>query len=342
MNKDVIDFINKNDNFVVTSHVSPDGDNLGSTISMYLFLKKIGKNVQYILDDSLPKNVSFLVDENIHIENSKDLKFKIYNLVTMDCGDKKRICVDEEIVKNANKLINIDHHISNDYFGDFNLVDGECSSTCEMVFNLLMEYEEICNTKINEKVECNQTNKEQKEYFEVIDECIATSLYTGLVTDTGNFMYSSSKPSSLLMAKTLLERNANKELIIEKIYQSNSFSYYKLLGEALNSLEVYDEKIALIPITIEMMKKHNISYNDCDGVSSYTRDIEGIEVGILIKQKSDDEFKISLRSKSYVDVSEICCNLGGGGHKRASGCLIVGNLEEAKAKIIEEVRKYIK
>lgn len=319
--KDIIDFIDGSNCFLVTSHVNPDGDNVGSTLSMYFALKNLNKEVYYVLDDTIPKNISFLA-ENVKILNSDDINLKNYSLITLDCGDKRRICVEDKLIENAEKLINIDHHVSNDFFGDYNYVDFDGSSTCELVYNLITEYE----------------NYKSKN---IIDEKIATCLYTGLLTDTGNFMYQSAKETSFDMAKNLLKKGAKKELIVQKVFQSNSFNYYKLLGEALNTLKVYNDKVALISVTKEMMEKNNISFSDVDGIASYTRDIEGIEVGILLKQKNENEVKVSLRSKSYVDVSEIAKSLGGGGHKRASGCTIYDSVDNAINKVIDSVLKAI-
>lgn len=319
--KDIIDFVERSNYFLVTSHINPDGDNVGSTLSMYLALKNLGKEVYYVLDDTIPKNISFLTDD-INILKSDNINIKNYSIITLDCGDKKRICIEDKLIENAQKLINIDHHISNDFFGDYNYVDSDGSSTCELVYNLLSKYELVKNKNI-------------------IDEKIATCLYTGLLTDTGNFMYQSTKETSFDMAKNLIKRGANKDLIIQKVFQSNSFNYYKLLGEALNTLKVYNNKVALISVTKEMMEKNDISFSDVDGIASYTRDIEGIEVGILLKQKDENEVKVSLRSKSYVDVSEIAKSLGGGGHKRASGCTIYDSVDNTINKVIECVLKAI-
>lgn len=319
--KDIIDFVERSNYFLVTSHINPDGDNVGSTLSMYLALKNLGKEVYYVLDDTIPKNISFLTDD-INILKSDNINIKNYSIITLDCGDKKRICIEDKLIENAQKLINIDHHISNDFFGDYNYVDSDGSSTCELVYNLLSQYELVKNKSI-------------------IDEKVATSLYTGLLTDTGNFMYQSAKETSFDMAKNLIKRGAKKDLIIQKVFQSNSFNYYKLLGEALNTLKVYNNKVALISVTKEMMEKNDISFSDVDGIASYTRDIEGIEVGILLKQKDENEVKVSLRSKSYVDVSEIAKSLGGGGHKRASGCTIYDSVDNTINKVIECVLKAI-
>ena len=307
-----------NDDFIVTSHISPDGDNIGSTLSMYYTLNKLGKNVYHVLDDNPPQNLKFLV-KNINISKSEEVSLTNYTIVALDCGDKNRICLSQGLIDNAKSIICIDHHASNDYYGDFNYVDIEASSTCELVYNLLVEYE-------------------KSENINIIDESIATCLYTGLLTDTGNFAYSNAHPSSFDMAKNLLLKGAQKETIIQSVFQSNPYNFYKLLGEALNTLDIVDEKIASIMITKEMLKRNIISFNDVDGITSYTRDIAGVEVGILLKEKKENEIKVSLRSKSYVNVSKIAQSFGGGGHIRAAGCTIYSSVEDAKRQVVEAVK----
>ncbi len=317
----IIDYINGSNYFVVTSHISPDGDNIGSTLSMYYALNKLGKNVFYVLDDNPPLNLRFLL-KDINILRSEEFKLEDYSIISLDCGDKKRICLSDEIINNSKKLICIDHHASNDHYGDFNYIDIDASSTCELVYNFLKRFSEVNNLNI-------------------IDEKIATCLYTGLVTDTGNFAYANTHPSSFEMAKDLLLTGAKKEEIIQNVFQSNPYNYYKLLGEALNTLEIVDNKVSSIMITKEMLKRNVISFNDVDGITSYTRDIEGVEVGILLKEKKQNEVKVSLRSKNYVNVSKIAKTFNGGGHIRAAGCTIYDSIENAKEKVLKEVLKSI-
>ncbi len=317
----IIDYINGSNYFVVTSHISPDGDNIGSTLSIYYTLNKLGKNVFYVLDDNPPLNLKFLL-KDIKILRSEEFELEDYSIIALDCGDKKRICLSDEIVNNAKKIICIDHHASNDHYGDFNYIDIDASSTCELVYNFLNRFSEVNNLNL-------------------IDEKIATCLYTGLVTDTGNFAYANAHPSSFEMAKDLLLIGAKKEEIIQNVFQSNPYNYYKLLGEALNTLEIVDNRVSSIMITKEMLKRNIISFNDVDGITSYTRDIDGVEVGILLKEKKENEVKISLRSKNYVNVSEIAKKFNGGGHIRAAGCTIYDSIENAKKKVLEEVLKSI-
>ena len=320
--KNIIEYIKRSNDFIVTSHISPDGDNIGSTLGIYYTLKKLNKNVRYVLDDTIPLNMRFLV-KDIEILRSEDIKDSGYTLICMDCGDEKRICVNDDVKNNASTLINIDHHVSNKLYGDLNYVDSEGSSTCELVYNMLTELENM-------------------EKIKVVDEVIATALYTGLLTDTGNFTYSNAKPSSFEMAKNLIIAGANKELIVQKVFQSNTYNYYKLLGEALNSLDIIDNKIAVISVTHDMLNRNNISFNDVDGVTNYTRDILGVEVGILLKQKKENEIKVSLRAKSYVDVSKIAVYFGGGGHIKAAGCTVNDSIENAKEKIVAKVKESLR
>ncbi|WP_290061358.1 DHH family phosphoesterase [Paraclostridium bifermentans] len=321
--KNIINAIQEGNNFIVTSHYSPDGDNIGSTLSMYYVLKKLGKNVLYVLDDSIPVNLRFLV-ENVNILKSEetDVNLSDYTLISLDCGDINRICVSDKIKTSVNKLICIDHHASNDNFGDLNYINPNESSTCELVYNLLKEYSDAINDQL-------------------IDENIATYLYTGLLTDTGNFSYSNTNPSSYLMAYDLVTIGAKKDLIIQKIFQSNPYNYYKLLGEALDTLDIVDGKIASMMLTTDMLNRNDISFNDADGVTSYTRDIDGVEVGLLFKEKAENEIKVSFRSKNYVNVSSIAQKFGGGGHVRASGCTINDSIENAKKMVVDEVLKHI-
>ncbi|WP_330400271.1 DHH family phosphoesterase [Tepidibacter mesophilus] len=316
MNK-IIKTIMGSNNFIITSHYSPDGDNLGSSIGLYYALKGMNKEAVFVLDDNLPANLDFLY-KDIKIYKSEEINIKDYILISLDCGDKYRLCCSDTIKDKASMTINIDHHSSNDLYADLNYVDAKASSTCEVIYDMLM------------RIDRN-----------IIDKKIANCLYTGLITDTGNFMYSNTNPSSFEMACNLLKIGIDKQDIIQNIYQNNPINYVKILGESLNTLNVVQGKVATIELTTQMFKNNNITFNDVDGFVNYARDINGVEVGILFKQKKFNQIKISLRSKSYIDVSEIAKVFGGGGHVRASGCTINDSLENAKITIIEEVIKHI-
>ncbi|WP_066072356.1 DHH family phosphoesterase [Alkalithermobacter thermoalcaliphilus] len=314
---DVIDVIRRSDNIVITSHYSPDGDSIGSSVALYHMFKNICKNVYIVLDDKIPMNLQFLCN-NISINKSEDLNIEDYTLVCVDCGDFSRLSCSDQIKQNSKIIVNIDHHASNNKFGNVNYIDENASSTCELVYNLVY--------KLDKKL---------------LDKDIAQCLYTGLITDTGNFMYSNTHSSSFKMAADLLSLNIDKQRIIENIYQSNPLNLIKLIGEAIGTIEVINKTVACIEVTRELMDKYEIDFNDVDGIVNYARDINGVELAILFKEKSDSEIKISFRSKSYIDVNRIASKFKGGGHKRASGCTMNMSLKDAKSKIISEVLKHI-
>ncbi len=319
----ILNYIINNNNFLVTSHVNPDGDNIGSSLAVLFFLKKIGKNARYIMDDEYPSNLMFLHDDSI-VEKSENFNMKEYTVIALDAGDYSRICASEEVLKASKGIICIDHHITNGDYGFLSYIDSLCSSTCELVYNVIKRFESV-----NEEM--------------IIDESIATPLYTGLMTDTGNFQYSNTNSSSFLMAADLIERGARKSEIVEQIYQNNSLNYYKILGEALKTLEVYDNIISVITVTNEMMKKNGVDYGDIDAITPYTRDIKNIELGIFIKEKTPGEIKVSLRSKNYFDCTKLAKIFNGGGHLRASGCTIKDvSVEEAKKMLLKSANELIK
>ena len=321
---EIIDYIIANDKFVVTSHINPDGDNIGSSRAMCAFLKKLGKQVVYILDDPYPSDLEFLYDK-VDIDKSKSSNIKSlagYKVIAQDSGSYERICMDKDLLETSDGIICIDHHHTNGDYGFIKYIDTRASSTCELVYNIIKTYED--------------------RFEDIIDYDIATCLYTGLVTDTGNFQYSNTEPSSYLMAADLVTRGADKNLVIEKIFQSKSLAYYKVLGQVLDNMEIIEGKISLATVSKKMLDENNINYDDIDAITPYTRDIDGVELGIFIKEKEIGEIKVSLRSKSYVDCTKLAQVFGGGGHVRASGLTIMDkSLDEARDMLRQEAVKFI-
>lgn len=319
--KEIVDYIKKNNNFIVTSHVSPDGDNIGSSIAMNRFLKLLGKNSFHVLDDDLPSNLSYITKRSKILSSEDFLKMsnleENYTVIALDCGNYARLCIDSKILESS-KIVNIDHHISNQKYGILNLIEPEKSSTCELVFNLLENFDS-----------------------KYIDELIATSLYTGLSTDTGNFKFDNVSKDTFITAGKLLDLGAKKQDVVINIYQNNDMNYLKLKSDIiLNNLEIFDN-IAFISLEKKLLDKYSVDIKDTEDLVNLALNIKGIEVAILLKEK-DDSIKASLRSKSKIDVNKIASSLGGGGHKRAAGFVLKLNIEDAKVLVINKVRDYIK
>lgn len=315
--KEVIDEIKNGKNFLVSSHVNPEGDAVGSLLSLVLGLKGLKKDVTAYLYDPVPKTFNFLPFAD-KVTNKID-ENKIYDAVfVVDCGQKDRLGEDFHKIKNKGKVINIDHHATNDCFGDINVIDPNACAAGEMVYDLL---EEI-------PVE--------------ITRDIAINIYTSILTDTGSFRYSCTTPKTFGIAGEMLRLGVDPWDISQRVYESIPVNKLKLLASVLNTLELTsDGKIASLVVTLDMLDKTNANKELADGFVNYARTIEGVEVGVLFREAKQGEYKISMRSKGRIDVAEISMEFGGGGHMNAAGCNIKGNLKDIKEKVISATEKRI-
>ena len=337
----ITDKIRGSKNFIVTSHTSPDGDNIGSSIAMTLFLRKLEKKAWHVLDDSVPENLRFLLDEpGRRAMDESDMRGRChriytseeflatetgralaqsgdYVLIILDTADESRICVSSEIWENASFTINIDHHVSNRGYADFNHIEPEASSTCEVLCSILRS--------IDEKKFTPQ---------------IATAVYTGISTDTDNFLYDSVDAHTFENASFLTKMGADRDTVANRIYQSTSYDYLRLTKESLDTLEV-DDSVGIMILTMDMLERNNVDYKDTDSLVNNVININGVRVAILIKERGRGEYKISLRSKDATNVCEIAARFGGGGHKRAAGCSMNGDLDTVVSQIKEAAKEQI-
>lgn len=313
----IIDVINKSSKIAVTSHVVPDGDNIGSSLALCLALKKLNKQATYLIDDNIPGVYRFLkgAKEVERLSSFADLDYDL--VIAMDCGDLERLGKVKQLAEKT-RLINIDHHISNTNFGEINLVEENASATAEIAYKLI------------------------KSMGIFIDKDMAECIYTGIVTDTGMFQYSNTSEETHSIAAELIIAGVNPADIFNKVYQNSPKEKILLMKEAIQSLEFYSsDKISCI--TISKAQIDDIAGEDLDteGIVNMARDIAGIEVAVFLKEKESNVVKVSLRSKSYVDVCAIAKGFGGGGHIRAAGCTITAGLEQAKQQLILAIQKQI-
>lgn len=310
------DKILKSENIYIASHVRPDGDNLGSMLALGLALKKTDKKIYMVKTDPIPSDFMFLpgVQYITEIDNYDNIDL----LIALDSSDAERLGHNRKLVDKANFIINIDHHISNTNFGHINIVDSNSGSTAEIVFKMI----NILNIEI--------------------DKNIGTCIYTGISTDTGSFMYDNTRPETHLIAAELLKIGIDKKSVILNIYQNNSMEKTKLFIKALEKLETFnDNKIALVQVTRDMLLNTGAKMEETDGIISFIRDIQPVEVAIVLKEIGEKEIKVSMRSKAYVNVSEVCSKFKGGGHMRAAGCTIYDSLDFAKDALIQELKKVL-
>lgn len=295
------------------SHLDPDGDNLGSLTALSKSLLNSGKNVYPIEFDKIPENLKFLPNLDLLSDNTD---ININMIICLDCANYERLGKIDELFNKAKYRINIDHHQSNEFYGDVNIVKKGYSSTCELVFDLI-----------------NEINLP-------IDKEISMSLLTGISTDTGRFLYSATTADTLAKASKLVENGADMMKINELIYQSKKFEAQLLENEILSKTEIYNDYVAFGVVMTDQLNKYNVEISDIDSVINTFRDTDKIKISVLIKQQTEYEYKVSFRSKGNIDVGLIAKNLGGGGHKNAAATRITGNFETVSNKIKEEIDRY--
>lgn len=312
---DIKQEIEKADNIVLLTHENPDGDAIGSTLAMYNGLKQFGKNVDVIIAE-IPAEYKFL--EGIDIVK-KESDVQNYDLaISLDCGDIKRLNGFSKYFENAKVRINIDHHETNTMFADFNFVNPDAPA-CAQILITVLEYIGV------------EINKE-----------IGTCLLTGIITDTGGFKYKGTNSATFEFTAWLLGLGVNVSDIYRRVLQIKTRTSFELRKIAINRLEFLEEgKVAFTYITEEDEKNIGTKIGDSNGIVEMGRDIEGVEVSIFLKEK-EGAFKVSLRSANYVNVADVCLMFNGGGHPRAAGAVVNLTLEEAKERIVNEVKRYLK
>ena len=307
----IISKIKESNKIAIMSHIMPDGDNVGSSLALYNGLKKAGKAVRFILDDDIPKVYRFLKGSDKVERPGEYESFDI--VIALDCGDSGRLGKSGLYLEN-NFVINIDHHISNNEFGNLNMVDANASATGEIIYEII-------------KILGIDMDKE-------ISEC----LYTAIVTDTGQFQYSNTTSITHQIAGDLINNGVNVSLIFERIYQNSSKEKVVLMKTVLSSLEFYNkDSISCVSLTLLQMKEAKAKEEDSEGMINLARDIECVEVAIFLKELESGKIKVGLRSKKVIDVADVALQFGGGGHVRAAGCTLYGTVDEVKNKILDAV-----
>lgn len=312
---EILKEINKANDIVVLTHRTPDGDAIGSSLAVYIALKAAGKNVEIIMPE-MPRIFNFLpcVDE-IRKEGSK----KSYDLaIALDCATIKLLNGWSSYFEDSKEKIVIDHHSSNDMFGDLNYVDLSAPACAQVVYSLLKYYK-----------------------IDITPE-IGTCLMTGIITDTGGFQYSGVSKDTFEIAAELLGKGVNISKIYKKVLATCTKGNFQLRKIAISRLEMLEEgKVAFTYLTKEDFESVNAETGDHEGIVNEGKNIEGVEVSIFIYER-EDGFRISTRSNDYVNVSDICLMFGGGGHPRAAGATMQGTVEQIKERILKEVKLQLK
>lgn len=314
---EIANFIEQSTTIGITFHTSPDGDSLGSALALLIALKNKNKMAYIISQEKVPEDFSYLPLSN---EITGDLQAPIDNtelVIVLDCGNKERINADLNNYKRT--LINIDHHLSNHRYGDFNYIDTKAAAVAEIIYELLA----LLNIEITKD--------------------IAACLYTSLLTDTGSFKYSNTTNRTHNIAGKLIDTSIDFTGIHRNIYENKDFKFLKLQGMVLENMYLLlDNKICVMEIHEQMLKDIDYVLEDSSEIISYGLKIKGVEISVLFKEVPQG-VKISFRSKDTADVRKIAEVFSGGGHSKASGAFIPNvTIYEAKELVIPKLKDELK
>jgi phosphoesterase RecJ-like protein len=316
---DILELVNSHSNILLSSHVGPDGDSLGSQIAFYYYLKSLGKNVCLYNQGHIPHYFHGFKDiELIKVEPEEwkvpadgfDLAI-IFECTSIDrIGDVKKLVTDDM------DIINIDHHLENTEYGKINYLDPTASSAGEIIYRIL-----------------------KKSGFK-IDSDTATYLYTAILTDTGRFHFSSTTPACLHAAADLVEKGVDVKTLTDQIYFNCTEDQLRFTAEVVSKMETHlDGKVCFLTLHDAQLKERGLKYGDMEGLVEWTMRIHNVQVGALFKDTKPNFSKISLRSAGNVDVCKVAQKFSGGGHFNAAGCHIDADLETAKKTLLEALEE---
>ena len=299
----------------ITGHIRPDGDCVGSTLGMYLYLKKICDSdviIDVILDD--PPQIFDCIKGFDSIR--KYPRRQPYDVFIVIDSSVDRIGESYPGYEKAHKTINIDHHISNPGCSDINYIDPDASSASELVYRLIDE--------------------------EKLDKDIATAIYIGIAHDTGVMQYSNTSPQTLRIVAKLIEYGFDFPALIDVTFHEKTYVQNQILGRVLMESRLYEGgRIIAGGLDTQTMKLYGITSKDMDGIVNQLRYTKGVEVAVFMYELEPGKWKLSLRSCGLVNVAEVAESFGGGGHVRASGCNIEGTYDEVTARICAAIGRHL-
>lgn len=301
---DISVFLREHNNYEILTHNYPDGDTLGSGYALCIALQQLGKNAR-VITAKLPPKFEYLT------EGVEEQDFTADYIISTD------VAADSLLAPNMEKYLGkidicIDHHGSNSVTAKEKFVDKYAAANCEIIYKLLM------------RMGVNFTKQ------------IVDCLYTGISTDTGCFRYTNTTADTFRIAASLVELGCNSAYINKVMFETKSKEKIMLEREVYDTITYCaNEKCAIVWVTLDMLKSLNIGEDEIEGLASIPRQIEGVLIGITMKEKEGRFFKISVRTNGDIDAAKFCSKFGGGGHKAAAGCSINGSLEDVRSQLIK-------
>ncbi len=320
----ILGLIRDSKRVLISSHENPDGDAIGSMLALGLGIEQMGKEAVFYNKDGVPEILRFLPHSDRIVKSLDDIEGTFDLVFAVDCTGTNRAGREFEdflSTGRGGKVIIMDHHQTNNSSADFRLLDPRSSSTGIIIYSVL------------------------KQLPVEITSDIADNIYTTIIGDTGSFRYSNTNPDTFRVAAELVEHGADPAEISESLFESEPLRKLKLIGLVLPTLEVSgDKKIASVYVDKNMFAQTGARREDTEGIVNIPRSIKGVEIALLFREENDKDgslWKVSLRSKGQVDVAKIAERFGGGGHNKAAGCSLAGDLNEVKKRIFESVREVL-
>ena len=316
--QDILEFIDRNDNYLITAHMNADGDAYGAALAMAYFLQQMSKNYDIVFhDQEKEEKYSYLWGWDTILSYRENWPASYDAAILVDVPSKDRIGNPAGLLPTPEFCLKIDHHPIEEDFARLDLVDTAASSTCQLV------YEVLSRSDIP------------------FDHDLAVLLFSGIMYDTGRFSFSNTRCRDFEIAAQLSVYDVNPSEIANHLFFSNSVESYKVIGYGLSNMETYlDGKVCVISLPYEIMKK--AVDLDIEELTNYSLAVKDVEVGLFIRQVEPNFVKVSFRSKGRVDVNKVARMFGGGGHIHAAGCRTNSDPEVLKQKIIREIQNQLK
>ncbi|MDP3804789.1 MAG: bifunctional oligoribonuclease/PAP phosphatase NrnA [Candidatus Omnitrophota bacterium] len=314
----VIEAIKKYNKFLITAHINLEGDSIGSQLAMKQLLDSLGKTSVIVDNDPVPEHYKFLPTAD-KISNKIDKNLEFEAALILDCPTLKRIGSVRDLITKDKFVINIDHHISNEKFGNVNWVEPNASSAGEIVYKLFKEM----GIKLTKET--------------------ALSLYIAILTDTGSFNYDNTSGITHEIAGELLGYGLDPARVSEDVYERKSIGDIKFLGMVLSTVKINKRQdVAYLEITRKMMEETGSGTAKSEGFVNYARSINNVKVAVIFREEDSGKVNVSFRSKGEVDVNKIAASFGGGGHVKASGCVIEGSIADAEQKVLAKIEEVLR
>jgi phosphoesterase RecJ-like protein len=306
--------------FAVLAHQRPDGDAIGSTLALGLALKNLGKSVRFLNDDGLPANLAFLPGSELIEQPAPGQTVDVEVAIAVDCANRERLGPNAlAALASAKTWVNLDHHISNEGYGDLHYINSGAPATGEIIYDLLTA-----------------------AALPITPE-IASNLYVAISTDTGSFQYQSTTAHTYEIGAALIRAGINVSTLCQDTYESYPLRRIELLRHLLNAMQItHDGKVASWALTREFADSINMQPDDNEGLMDNLRCIQGVVVAAAFEELPgpDGKIRLSLRSKDpAIDVGAVCASFGGGGHRLAAGARLKGPLSDAQSRVFQALHE---